>query len=1076
MKTFGKIIRLKKQITTTWKIGMLALLLAGFAPINVYAQVNLSCNADLEFGITGTTYPIFLDETIRISAQMGAKTIKGGTYQDIYAFGYALNCHFGEDFASCTSEGNTVEFLGNMTTDCIRPDGTPVELIFPQSNVIPITTKDGPIRTGENETCNVQFDARIPALDPSPGGDNIVVQAMGWPIKNRPATTCSNGLTSTASSTLAIFVQSCGIEVKKEVSIDGQTWYDANTEATALDLGPEDSVFYRLVVKNTSSIDYTEPMIVKDEMLGVDTTVDAIAAGETVIIGGAEIEKFNIVEACLQEGLFENVASVEGVCKGGNTPVTAIAQDNAFVKCTVPAIPGIDIEKATNGQDADSPTGPEIPVGDAVNWTYVVTNNGELPLSGIVVTDDQGVTVDCNGQTTLAVGASMTCTASGLATAGQYANIGTVNATSDGGPVSDTDPSHYFGTGSPSILILKEISIDGGSSWHDANDVGSAVIAVFPSDALYRFTVTNDGSAPLKDVVIEDSELGITGPDVYEVGNLAIGQIVVLTFVDIPQLNVINRCEGHGTFINTAEASGLSSETDEPASDNDAAVLKCIGEPHITILKEISPTGGDPWYDLATPPQDYPSDAWYRITVTNDGTAPLENVEVTDGDLSIVEFIGNLAVNEVVVLESGQVPELFVEDRCTGSGEVGNTALVSGTSADDPSDSVNDSNDATLVCVGAPMISIIKEISADGNEPWKDANTEGDALIVQAPSDAWYRITVKNIGPVGLTDVILNDGTIGIFDYEVGDIASGAEVVLTSAQISELHFVDRCLNRGTYGNTANVSGKSEETGGETSLATDSAWLECTGTPDIQIVKEISLTGSDPWYLDITPPQTPPSDAWYRLTVTNIGTSALENVMVNDPTLGVAFNVGDLLVGDTVVLTSGEVAELDQQNRCTEEGLVVNTASASGMSVEFPFGSVNDSDSVTLSCEEQVDMCEDGKPAKIKIQYDGDDDSSHSQDPSKVTIDPAFVIFPSGEVWIEVHDHKDKTLVLDRYFAIGEIDWVFGPRKLISSSYWFRIYTDEGGDLLQTINFHTSCSEPLNVGDEFGAITVLGGAY
>jgi len=45
--------------------------------------------------------------------------------------------------------------------------------------------------------------------------------------------------------------------------------------------------------------------------------------------------------------------------------------------------PGIEIEKATNGQDADSPPGPYIPVGDSVTWTYVVTNTGNVTLNKV---------------------------------------------------------------------------------------------------------------------------------------------------------------------------------------------------------------------------------------------------------------------------------------------------------------------------------------------------------------------------------------------------------------------------------------------------------------------------------------------------------------------------------------------------------------------------------------------------------------------------------------------------------------------------------------------------------------------
>jgi hypothetical protein len=674
----------------------------------------------------------------------------------------------------------------------------------------------------------------------------------------------------------------------------------------------------------------------------------------------------------------------------------------------------------------------------------------------------------------------MTCTATGTAVAGQYANIGTVTANPPaGGPVTDTDPSHYYGTGDVSIDIVKEISLTGADgTWVDANHIGSALVAVFPSEAFYRFTVTNTSNVPLKEVVIDDPELGITGDNAYLVGDLAIGQTVVLTSGVISELYVAERCDGRGTFLNTATASGKSSETDEAVNDFDSAYLKCIGEPHVTIEKEISPTGSAPWYPDATPPQGYPSDAWYRITVTNDGTVPLENVEVQDGDLGVLEWIGELAIGQTVVLEAGplpdKVPELYVENRCTGPGEIGNSASVTGNSVDDPNDTVDESDTTTLVCAGDPIILIKKEVSTD-NINWVDANSEGTALVTQAPSDAYYRITVTNTGPAGLTNVVLNDGTLGIVNYNVGDIAAGASVVLTSGEITALYYENRCDLAGVFSNVANVRGESSETGSQTGLATDEAWLVCTGTPDIQIVKEISPDGSDPWFDDLTPIQFPPSDAWYRLTVTNTGASDLKNVVVNDATLGIVnWPIGDLAIGATVVLTADQISELYWQNACTEGVSVPNTASASGESVDFPFGSVNDDDGATLSCEERMSICDDGKPSRLKVQYDGDDDTSYTQDPSMVTISPASVDFPDGDVWIEVYENKNRNLVFaDTVPKFGSF-WVSGPSKLISSSYHFYIYTSQGGTLLQMVNFHTSCSEPLNFGDEFGGITLLGG--
>ena len=118
-----------------------------------------------------------------------------------------------------------------------------------------------------------------------------------------------------------------------------------------------------------------------------------------------------------------------------------------------PAGPGVDIEKFTNGEDADNAPGPSIQVGQPITWTYRVTNTGTINLSSVAVSDDRGVAVSCAGQTTVAPSASMTCTGTGTATLGQYANVGTVTANwtmgAKSGTVSDSDASHYLGVAAP---------------------------------------------------------------------------------------------------------------------------------------------------------------------------------------------------------------------------------------------------------------------------------------------------------------------------------------------------------------------------------------------------------------------------------------------------------------------------------------------------------------------------------------------------------------------------------------------------------------------------------------------------
>jgi uncharacterized repeat protein (TIGR01451 family) len=161
------------------------------------------------------------------------------------------------------------------------------------------------------------------------------------------------------------------------------------------------------------------------------------------------------------------------------------------------------IKKYTNGQDADLPPGPPLTVGTAVSWTYVVTNQSsrDADITGIVVSDDQGVTVTCP-QTSLAVGESMTCTGTGTAQVGQYANIGT--ATGLVGPVGVTasDPSHYFGQAAAVLTLVK------ATNGQDANAPPGPVVAVGDPIA-WSYTVTNIGADNLTDVTVTDDQ-GVT--------------------------------------------------------------------------------------------------------------------------------------------------------------------------------------------------------------------------------------------------------------------------------------------------------------------------------------------------------------------------------------------------------------------------------------------------------------------------------------------------------------------------------------------------------------------------------------
>ena len=104
--------------------------------------------------------------------------------------------------------------------------------------------------------------------------------------------------------------------------------------------------------------------------------------------------------------------------------------------------PQIKITKKVNDEDANEAPGVYVDKGSTVEFKYIVQNSGNVKLSGISVTDDQGVEVTCP-QTELDPGATMTCTGSDIAVTGQYTNIGTVTASSHN--LTARDPANYFG-------------------------------------------------------------------------------------------------------------------------------------------------------------------------------------------------------------------------------------------------------------------------------------------------------------------------------------------------------------------------------------------------------------------------------------------------------------------------------------------------------------------------------------------------------------------------------------------------------------------------------------------------------
>ncbi len=145
----------------------------------------------------------------------------------------------------------------------------------------------------------------------------------------------------------------------------------------------------------------------------------------------------------------------------GGTPVSQFITEEqknntAFLVGTLSSVlveaPQISlVEKAVNGDDADTAPGVLVGIGDTVNFTYSVQNTGNVQMTDIAVTDSKGLTVTCP-KTTLESGESMICSVSSTAVSGQYTNTAHVTGKHNGTTyTSNNESANYYGVGKITI-------------------------------------------------------------------------------------------------------------------------------------------------------------------------------------------------------------------------------------------------------------------------------------------------------------------------------------------------------------------------------------------------------------------------------------------------------------------------------------------------------------------------------------------------------------------------------------------------------------------------------------------------
>lgn len=128
---------------------------------------------------------------------------------------------------------------------------------------------------------------------------------------------------------------------------------------------------------------------------------------------------------------------------------------------------------------------------------------------------------------------------------------------------------------------------------------------------------------------------------------------------------------------------------------------------------------------------------------------------------------------------------------------------------------------------------------------------------------------------------------------------------------------------------------------------------------------------------------------------------------------------------------------------------------------------------------EIWVCKIDKPQVLVMQYTGDNVLDHQQDPKKVKVLGADLA-GNSPIHIVVTD-KDKPfdskakIFFDGIVSLGE---TFGIDASLGG--WARLkahtvvhFFDLDGNWMRAVKFHTSCSQPLILGDKYGGVQLVG---
>ncbi|WP_415373962.1 gliding motility-associated C-terminal domain-containing protein [Patiriisocius sp. Uisw_017] len=731
-----------------------------------------------------------------------------------------------------------------------------------------------------------------------------------------------------------------------------------------------DTIDYTFTVTNEgneilSAINVTDPLVPIITFLSGDTNGDTLLdLTETWIYTGS----YALVAADVLAGQVTNQATVLGTLPSAIV-VTDLSDDNSVLEndATVTRLCPIAIIKegtlnVLNGNCAV--------VGDTIDYTFTVTNEGNEILSAINVTDPLVPIItflsgDTNGDTLLDLTETWIYT-------GSYALVA---ADVLAGQV--TNQATVLGT-LPSAIVVTDLSDDNSVLENDATVTRLCPIAIIKEGTLnvlngncavvgdtidYTFTVTNEGNEILSAINVTDPLVpiitflsGDTNGDTFldltetwiYTGSYA------LVAADVLAGQVTNQATVLGTLPSAIVVTDLSD--DNSVLENDATVTVLCQEEAIAIIKTgvFNEVNGNDCADAEI------DTVTYTFTVTNEGGSAITSVTVTDpllgGLLTAIPTGDTDGDNELDVTETWvYVQGYTITQSDIDTGSISNQATADGTGSTGPVSDLSDDNLTTEDDVTVTVLCQNDSIALIKTGVFNDSNGDSCADVDETIT---YSFTVINngnttIGNIAITDALVNvqGGPITLAPGATDNTTFTATYLITQANI----------DNGNVTNTATASGFNPLGVVVSDISDDSSELEDDVTITVLCQNDSIALIKTGVFNDSNGDSCADVDETitYSFTVINNGNTTIGNIAITDALVNVQGGPITLAPGQTDTTTFTATYLIIQPDINT--GSVTNTATASGFN---PLGVVvsdisdvaselEDAPTVTLLCNNAV---------------------------------------------------------------------------------------------------------------------------